>query len=257
MNDALYIAATGMQAQQTQLNVIANNVANVNTSGYKRSSVNFRDLVHSESMASTDSTEVRSGFMTGAGVAIGTLAKQFSAGDLKRTDGPFDVAIQGSGFIEVLLGDGSTGYSRGGTLHVNAENLLATAEGHVLKQRIQVPADAHAITIAADGHVTANDSKSKEWSLGRIELVTFANPAAMTAMGDNVYQARPDAGDALVAVPGEAGAGRLLQGQLEASNVKLIDEMVQLMVAQRAYEMNVKVIQAADEIAGLTNNLRK
>jgi flagellar basal-body rod protein FlgG len=258
MNDALYIAATGMQAQQTQVNVIANNVANVNTAGFKRSSVNFHDLVHTQALATSAETELaRPGTLTGAGVAIGTVAKQFAAGDLKQTGSPMDVAVQGNGFIEVLLSDGSTGYSRGGTLHVNADNLLATAEGYVLKQRIQMPADARNLSIGNDGQVTANDGKSRDWSLGRIDLVTFANPSALTAMGDNIYRAPPQAGDALVATPGEGGAGRLMQGQLEASNVKLIDEMVQLMVAQRAYEMNVKVIQAADDIAGLTNNLRK
>jgi flagellar basal-body rod protein FlgG len=258
MNDALYIAATGMQAQQTQLNVIANNVANVNTAGFKRSSVNFHNLVHTEAAAPSVSTELaRAGSLTGAGVAIGTIARQFAAGDLKQTGSTMDVAIQGNGFIEVLLGDGSTGYSRGGTLHVNADNLLSTAEGYVLKQRIQMPTDARSFLVSADGQVTAGDSKGRDWSLGRIELVTFANPSALTAMGDNVYRAPAQAGDPLVATAGEGGAGRLMQGQLEASNVKLVDEMVQLMVAQRAYEMNVKVIQAADDIAGLTNNLRK
>lgn len=258
MNDALYIAATGMQAQQTQLNVIANNVANVNTSGFKRSSVNFHDLVHKEAVsAALADTQPASAPGTGAGVAVGTVARQFATGELKRTDSPMDVAIQGNGFIEVLAGDGSTAYSRGGTLHLNAENLLSTAEGYVLKQHIQMPTDARSMGIGSDGQVTAVDSKGKEWALGRIDLVTFANPAALTAMGDNVYRAPAEAGDPLAGVPGEGGAGRILQGQLEASNVKLIDEMVQLMVAQRAYEMNVKVIQAADEIAGMTNNLRK
>lgn len=258
MNDALYIAATGMQAQQTQVNVIANNVANVNTSGFKRSSVNFHDLVHTEAALSPAGTELaRAGALTGAGVAIGTVSKQFAAGELKHTGNPMDVAVQGNGFIEVLLGDGSTGYSRGGTLHVNADGLLTTAEGYVLKQRIQMPTDARSFSVGSDGQVTASDGRARDWSLGRIDLVTFASPSALTAMGDNVYRAPPQAGDALVATPGEGGAGRLMQGQLEASNVKLIDEMVQLMVAQRAYEMNVKVIQAADDIASLTNNLRK
>lgn len=257
MNDAMYIAATGMQAQQTQLTVIANNVANVNTSGFKRSSVSFHDLVNTEAAAPIDSAPSRAALHASAGVAAGTAIRQFAAGDLKHTGNPLDVAIQGSGFIEVLLADGSTAYSRGGTLHVNADNLLATAEGHVLKQRIQMPADARSFAIDADGQVSATDGLSKEWSLGRIDLVTFANPSALTAMGDNVYRPSAEAGDALVANPGEGGAGRLVQGQLESSNVKLTDEMVQLMVAQRAYEMNVKVIQAADEIAGMTNNLRK
>jgi flagellar basal-body rod protein FlgG len=261
MNDAMYIAATGMQAQQSNLNVIANNVANVNTSGFKRSKVNFHDMVHrqaaSAELAGLDESSVHALGSAGVGVGVGTIAKQFSPGEIKRTDNPLDVAILGEGFLEVELADGSTAYSRGGSLQVNAENLLATAEGHVLKQRFQMPPETRGVTIAPDGQVTAVDARSKEWDLGRVELATFANPSALVSMGDNVYQASAESGEALAALPGEAGAGRLMQGQLESSNVKLIDEMVQLMVAQRAYEMNVKVIQAADEIASMTNSMRK
>ena len=256
MNDALYIAATGMQAQQTQLNVIANNVANVNTTGFKRSNVNFHDLVQREGQA-VDGRELAPTTTMGAGVAIGTQLRLFSAGDLKRTEAPLDLAIQGNGFIEVLLPDGSTGYSRGGTLQVNADNLLSTAEGLALKQRLQVPTDAKALTIGQDGHVVSMDSKGHEMNLGRVDVVTFANPGALTAAGDNTFRANALSGDPVAGASGEGGAGRLMQGYLEGSNVKLVDEMVQLMVAQRAYEMNVKVIQAADEIASMTNNLRK
>ena len=260
MNDAMYIAATGMKAQQTQLNVIANNVANVNTAGFKRSRVSFLDLVQRENSASAlvEATELStqpSG--GGAGVNVGTVLRQFAPGDIKSTGNPMDVAIQGEGFFEVTLADDSTAYSRGGSLQVNADNLLVTAEGHVLKQRLQIPADTRGLTISAEGDVVAKDAKGKEWNLGRMELVTFANPSGLVALGDNVYRSSPASGESLSAMPGEAGAGRLAQGQLESSNVKLIDEMVQMMVAQRAYEMNVKVIQAADEIAGMTNNLRK
>ncbi len=259
MNDAMYIAATGMKAQQTQLNVIANNVANVNTSGFKRSRVNFLDLVQRENGAAApaDLAELQAQAAAGAGVNVGAVSRQFSPGDIKSTGNPMDLAIQGEGFFEVLLADGSTAYSRGGSLQVNADNLLVTAEGHVLKQRIQIPADMRSLSISPEGEVVAKDAKSKEWNLGRLELVTFASPAGLVALGDNVYRSGPASGEPLTALPGEAGAGRLAQGQLESSNVKLIDEMVQMMVAQRAYEMNVKVIQAADEVAGLTNNMRK
>jgi flagellar basal-body rod protein FlgG len=167
------------------------------------------------------------------------------------------VAIQGDGFLEVQLPDGSMAYSRGGKLQVNADHLLATSDGLVLKQRIQVGQDVRQVSIASDGVVTGIDDKARAWNLGRIELALFSNTAGLTPMGDNLYRATPAAGEPLVATPGEAGSGRLLQGFEEASNVKLIDEMVQLMVAQRAYEMNVKVIQAADELAGMANNLRK
>ncbi|RQO63587.1 flagellar basal-body rod protein FlgG [Paucibacter sp. KBW04] len=256
MNDALYIAATGMQAQQTQLNVIANNVANVNTTGFKRSSVNFHDLVQREGQPADGRESVLSPAMS-AGVSIGSQLRMFAAGDLKRTESPMDLAIQGNGFIEVLSPDGSTAYSRGGTLQVNADNLLSTSEGFVLKQRIQVPTDVKSLTVGQDGQVVSVDSKGHELNLGRLDVITFANSGALTAAGDNVFRANALAGEPVAGTPGDAGAGRLMQGYLENSNVKLVDEMVQLMVAQRAYEMNVKVIQAADEIAGMTNNLRK
>lgn len=258
MNDAMYIAATGMQAQQTHVNVIANNVANVSTLGFKRSRVNFQDLVQRETPVNgRDGDDIRSPGLNPLGVTVGAIVKQFSAGDIRRTDNPMDIAIQGEGFLEVLQSSGDVAYVRGGSLNVNADGLLATAEGFVLKQRIQVPANTRTLTITEDGQVSAIDANGKDWQLGRLELVTFANPQGLAALGDSAYQATRAAGEPLTAVPGDAGAGRIAQGQLESSNVKLVDEMVQLMLAQRAYEMSVKVVQAADELAGMTNGLRK
>ncbi|HSW06353.1 flagellar basal-body rod protein FlgG [Aquabacterium sp.] len=260
MNDALYIAATGMQAHQAQIDAVANNVANVNTPGFKRVKVSFHDVVNRAggTETATAATSARAnGVLDGTGVSSATLSRQFDPGEIKRTDNPMDIAVHGAGFIELTAVDGSLAYTRGGALQVNADGYLATSEGLVLKQRIHVPAEVRTLTISQDGEVLGSDGKSKERALGRIDLVTFANPQALQSLGGNVYRATPEAGDPLSAIAGEGGAGRLMQGQLEQSNVKLIDEMVQMMVAQRAYEMNVKVIQAADEIAGLTNNMRK
>lgn len=255
MNDALYIAATGMQAQQSQLNVIANNVANVNTNTFKRGRVSFSDMVNKEATDAVAPALAAAG--RAAGVSMGLVSKEFAAGELRRAADPMSLAVQGEGFIEVSLPDGTAAYARGGALQVNSDRMLSTAEGLVLKQRIHISEDVRQVSIAQDGQVSARDEKGRDWNLGRIDLVLFARPAGLTPVGDNLYKAGANAGEPLLATAGEAGAGRLMQGYEEASNVKLIDEMVQMMVAQRAYEMSVKVVQAADEIAGMTNNLRK
>jgi flagellar basal-body rod protein FlgG len=245
-----------MQAHQAQVDAVANNVANVNTPGFKRVRVSFQDVVTQTQNSAARGMSTGSS-AEGAGVSLQSLSRQFEAGELKRTDNAMDVAIQGTGFFEVVGPDGASAYIRGGTLSVGPEGYLGFGDGYQLKQRIHVPSDVRGITISADGEVLGDDGRTKERALGRIDLVTFANPRALQALGANLYRATPQAGDPLFAPAAEGGAGRIVQGQLEQSNVKLIDEMVQMMVAQRAYEMNVKVIQAADEIAAMTNNLRK
>lgn len=257
MNDALYVAATGMKAQHAQLEVIANNVANVNTPAFKRASVRFSDLVSQSPTGPEAAALPERTLQTLAGVGVAGVQRQFSPAELRRTGDPMSLAVQGEGFIEVLQADGTTAYLRGATLQINGDRLLASADGHVLRQRIHVPQDATGVSIAADGQVSARDDKGREWGLGRLELALFSNPGALAPLGENLFRATPSAGEPLILPPSEGGAGRLMQGYQEASNVKLVDEMVQLMVAQRAYEMSVKVVQAADEMAGLTNNLRK
>lgn len=264
MNDAMYIAATGIQAQKTMLDVVANNVANINTSGFKRSNVRFYDLmttVASQQAPSDTSLTglagLESAVLSAAGVGVSAVGRQFDGGDLKATGNPLDIAIRGAGFIEVVMPDGGSGYFRGGALQINNEGLLSTAQGHPLKQRIQVPTDAKGLAVSPDGVVQITAASGQTQFVGRLDLIQFANPEALASMGDNLYQASPQAGEPLVVVPAETASGSFAQGFLEASNVKLVDEMLHLMVAQRAYEMNVKVMQAADEMAGLTNNLRK
>ena len=256
MNDALYIAATGMQAQQQNVDTIANNLANVTTPGFKAGRVNFTDLVardmqRAQGALGSDSTR-------GAGVGVAFMARLASQGELKRTEVPLDLAINGAGYIELSGPDGNALYSRGGSMLVNKDGLLTDAQGNPLKPSIHVGSDVRQLTIAADGRVMVRSgTQSTASEVGRIELATFSDPTALTSLGNNLYQASERSGEATSAMPGEQGGGTLVQGALEASNVKLVDEMVNLMAAQRAYEMNVKVIQASDEMLGMSNNLRR
>lgn len=257
MNDALYIAATGMQAQQLNVDTIANNLANVNTVGFKKARVGFIDLVNRHLAASPAQSPTEPDLL-GSGVAVTSVAKVFDVGDLRKTGSPLDVAIQGDGFLEVVLSDGSRAFSRGGTLKVSTDGLLTDEAGHVLRPGITVPANATAIVIQPDGRVQlAVPGRQGSVDAGQLELVRFANPGALAAADANTYAATEASGEATPAHAGEDGVGTLAQGALEGSNVKLVDEMVNLMVAQRAYEASVKVVQASDEMQGLINSLRK
>lgn len=262
MLDSLYIGATGMQAQQAQVDVIANNLANVNTPAYKKGRVNFAELVVTgpalaQRIAGQEGTPMLEG-SAGMGVQLAANAKVFDAGDMKKTESPLDLAIAGDGFIEVALADGSRAYSRGGTLKVNADGELATQAGLALKPGIRVPDDAESLAISAGGRVQARvPGQSAPLDLGQIDLVRFANTQGLQPLGGGLYRPTEASGEAIAARAGEDGTGTFAQGMLEGANVKLVDEMVQLMVAQRAYEASVKVVQAADEMLGMINGLRR
>ncbi|NRR31471.1 flagellar basal-body rod protein FlgG [Oxalobacteraceae bacterium] len=260
MNDSLYIAATGMHMQQKSVDTISNNLANVNTPGFKKGKVSFEDLVYREVSRSgrTDETQGAGSLWHGSGVGIFSLAKVFTPGELKKTDLPLDIAIQGDGFFEVTTVDGSSAYSRGGSLMVDKDGFLATADGHALKPSIHIGLDAKEISIKADGRVLARNGNQTEMNeAGRIELAHFSDTTGLQSLGGNLYKPSERSGDAIYGKPGEDGVGTLAQGFVESSNVKLIEEMVDLMVAQRAYESSVKVIQASDEMLAMSNNLRK
>jgi len=261
MFDALYISATGMQAQQLNVDTIANNLANVGTTGFKKSKVGFTDLMVREAarLAPLRGTApLGSENRIGAGVGVTSVAKLFDMGDLKKTESAFDIAIQGEGFLEVSMPDGSSTYTRGGTFKINRDGLLATSGGFPLKPDLAIPDDAESMTIEADGHVRVSvPGQSTPVDVGRIELVRFTNPSGLEALGDNLYRPSADSGEAIAAKPAEDGMGSLAQGFLEGSNVKMTEEMVNLMVAQRVYEANVKVVQAADEMLGMINGLRR
>lgn len=263
MLDALYIGATGMQAQQMNVDTIANNLANVNTTAFKKGHISFTDLMVLESArlgpAGADrGADAAPALMLGNGVGIGSASRVFDAGGLSASGSAWDVAIQGDGFLRVSLADGSTGYSRGGTLKVNADGLLTTDSGLPLQPAISVPSNAGPLAIAADGTVsTTLSGQTHPTQLGQIQLARFANPTALQSQGDNLYTATDAAGAPILAGAGQEGMGTLQQGYLEGSNVKMVDEMVNLIVAQRAYEASSKVVQASDEMMQMINNLRR
>jgi flagellar basal-body rod protein FlgG len=264
MFDALYIAATGMQSQQLNVDTIANNIANVNTVGFKKGRVGFADLmVRDAAGVQPTAEEIRAGVMAssrslGSGVAVSALSKVFDTGDIKKTGSALDVAIQGDGFIEVVMPDGSSAFTRGGSLKVNTDGVLATQSGYPLKSRLAIPDNAQELVIDTDGHVRVRlPNQATPVEVGQIELVRFNSPGLLAAAGDNLYRASEGSGEPVGRAPGEQGTGQLMQGYLEGSNVKMVDELVNLMLAQRAYEASVKVVQAADEMLGMANNLHK
>jgi len=261
MFDALHISATGMQAQQLNVDTIANNLANVGTTGFKKSKVGFSDLMVREAarLAPSQGAGLLGGeTRVGAGVAITGVVKLFDMGDLKKTESAFDIAIQGEGFLEVNMPDGSSAYTRGGTFKINSDGLLATSGGFPLKPNLAIPDDADSMTIEADGHVRVIvPGRSTPIDLGLLEMARFTNPSGLIAQGDNLYRPSAESGEAISAKAAEDGMGSFAQGFLEGSNVKMTEEMVNLMVAQRVYEANVKVVQAADEMLGMINGLRR
>ena len=263
MLDALYIGATGMQAQQLNVDTIANNLANVNTTAFKKGRISFTDLMALEAARlgpqdSTQGADAPAAAMSGNGVGIATQSKVFDAGTTSATGSAWDVAIQGDGFFKVALADGSTAYTRGGTLKVTTDGQLATQSGLVLQPSISVPANASSLSISADGIVSATlPNQSRATQLGQLQITRFTNPTALQAQGDDVYVASEAAGDPTVGTPGQDGLGSLQQGYLEGSNVKMVDEMVNLIVAQRAYEASSKIVQASDEMMQMVNNLRR
>jgi flagellar basal-body rod protein FlgG len=259
MLESLYIGATGLHAQQLFVDTIANNLANMSTPGFKKARVDFQDLMYRElSRASSPSGAREALQRAGGGVGVTNATKLFDAGELRKTERPLDVAIRGDGFLEVVLPDGSQAFSRGGSLQVNKDGLLATAEGFALRGSIHVPGDAQQIVLAADGRVLVTTRAGRAATeLGQLELAKFANPGGLKPLGDNLYRVTESSGDPVHGKAGDEGFGQLAQGFAEQSNVKLNDEMVSLMVAQRAYEVNAKLIQASDELMSMSNNLRK
>ena len=256
MLNSLYIGATGMQAQQQNIDAISNNLANVNTTAYKRSRVDFSDLLY-RAVSTSTAGEPASGFgRMGMGVALTGNTKAFTSGDVKQTNQPLDLAIAGQGFMEVLMTDGSTAYTRNGALQLNQEGRIVTQDGHPLSQSIIIPPDATKVRVDPNGQVFATVPTDKRpVELGQIGLVNFTNPAGLTAMGNNLYVATERSGEPMVGNPGDNGTGSIQQGYLEGSNVQLVDEMVGLIIAQRAYDINAKVVQASDQLLSISNNL--
>jgi flagellar basal-body rod protein FlgG len=246
-----------MRAQQTQVDTIANNLANVNTVGFRRESVNFSSVMAALQSGATDPLGValRNNLEARGAGALASLQLSTNGGELKPTQQPLDVAIEGNGFFEVILPDGTPAYTRAGAFSLNAEGLLATAGGLPLSARIGIPPDAGNLRIGRDGLVVADLPDRANVELGNVELAAFSNPAGMQSIGENLYRPTEASGEMQMGAPSSAGNGALRQGFLESSNVQLVDELVTLMVAQRSFEMNSKVVQAADQMLGIANSL--
>jgi len=257
-----WIAATGMGGQQLNLDVIANNLANANTPGFKKSRAEFESMLYQEERipgaASSPETEVPTGLSIGLGVRPVATQDIFTEGNLEQTSNDLDLAIEGDGFFKILTPDGDTTYSRAGAFKTDSEGRIVTPNGYPLDPEISIPADTRQIYISADGivSVTQGDSNTPT-EIGSIELAKFINPAGLRNLGQNLYEATPASGDEITGVPGEDGLGRVAQGFLEKSNVNVVEEMVKMIVSQRAYEINSKLVQAADEMLSQVNNLRR
>lgn len=250
MFQALDVAATGMAAQETKLDTIANNLANADTVGYKRQDAEFEDLLYNTIAAPAGTGEgAPSGIQQGTGTRVVATPRSFAQGSMQQTGKPLDVAIEGNGFFIVQRPSGDIGYTRAGTLKLDAEGQLVTTDGLPLEPAITVPSDATSLTIASNGNVTASrPGEVAPSQLGRLQLALFPNPTGLTAIGHNLYQPSVASGEATPGNPGDEGRGTILQGALEGSNVEVVTEMVALIRAQRAYEINSKVMSAADDM---------
>lgn len=259
---ALYTAATGMAAQERNVEVISNNIANMRTTGYKKQRAEFADLLYQQlrragSQTSDSGTMVPAGVEIGSGVRTVSTARVMSQGSVNSTDKELDVAIRGEGFLVVQMPDGRTGYTRDGALERDGTGQLVTANGYAVQPGITIPATATQVSISSDGVVEAylnNDTTATE--LGQIQLARFVNKAGLESVGDNLYVETPASGTAQISNPGADGTGDLLQGYLELANVNAVTEISDLISAQRAYEMNARVISGADEMLQSTSNLR-
>ena len=257
---ALYTAASGMNAQQANMDNVAHNLANVNTTGFKKSRLEFEDLVYQQTKAPGSPTsatgEAPVGLEGGLGVRSVASARDFSRGNLRSTSGPLDLAIEGDGFLQVGLPDGQTGYTRAGMLHLSAEGNLVTADGYPLEPAITIPANATSVSISKDGIVSAAiPGQQAAQQVGTIELASFTNPAGLAAQGGNIFKASSASGEPNVGAPGSDSRGTVAQGFVEDSNVSVVEEMVNMILGQRAYEANSKVIKAADEMLSQVNTL--
>lgn len=258
---SLYTAATGMDAQQTRMDTIANNLANANTTGFKKSTADFEDLL-SETIRSPGEPLPNGGsapipLQVGLGVRTASATRTFTQGDMSMTNNAFDLAIEGPGLFRVLRPNGEIGYTRAGNLRVDADGRLVTHRGELVDPLISVPKDATSFTVASDGLVTAKvPGQLTPVELGRIELANFVNPAGLESLGGNIYAESAASGQPIVARPGENGLGSLAQGYLEGSNVKAVEEMVNMITTQRSYEINSKVIQTADQMLQRLTSIR-
>jgi flagellar basal-body rod protein FlgG len=260
---ALYSAASGMTAQETNVDNIANNLANANTVGFKSRRAQFQDLMYQNMLqpgtASGQTTVVPTGLQLGLGTRAASNEIVFSQGSFSETDNPLDLVIQGNGFFQIQMPNGTTSYTRAGSFQMDKSGNIVTGQGYPLNPQITIPATAQQITIASDGTVSYTlPNQTAAQQAGQIQLANFQNPAGLNAIGNNLYTPTDASGDPTVGVPGGSeGLGSLLQGYVEQSNVSIVNEFINLIQAQRGYESNSKVVQAADQMYQQVNNLSR
>ncbi|MDD5286069.1 MAG: flagellar basal-body rod protein FlgG [Desulfuromonadaceae bacterium] len=259
---ALWTAASGMQALQKSIDVVANNLANVNTTGFKRSRADFQDLMYqnfkSMGAPATNTTQVPTGIQIGLGTRIAAVSKIFAAGDFTQTGNELDIAIEGDGFFQITMPDGTTGYSRAGAFKRDSTGQIVTSDGNPLSPSITIPSNATKINIGSDGTVSVQQAgQTAATTVGNIQLASFSNPAGLSSQGKNIYMPTDASGAATEGSPGQNGIGTISQGLLEMSNVSVSEEMVNMIVGQRAYEINSKAVTASDEMLQTANNMKR
>jgi len=249
---SLWIAKTGLEAQQTQMDVVSNNLANVSTTGFKRARAVFEDLLYQTirqpGAQSSEQTQLPSGLQLGTGVKPVATERIFTQGNLQQTGNAKDVAIQGNGFFQVQMPDGTTSYTRDGSFQLDSNGQLVTASGYPVQPAITIPPDAQTLTIARDGTVSVQQPGSSTVTVGTLQLATFVNPAGLQSLGENLYAESASSGTPSSNTPGSNGAGTLNQAYVETSNVNVVEEMVNMIQTQRAYEINSKAIQTSDQM---------
>ena len=260
MDPALRAAATGMMAQQTRTEVIANNLANVNTPGFKRSRAHFEDLlyqtVQGQQIVGDPDAQTAPAIQVGRGTRLAGVQRMHEQGPLEQTNRNLDVAIEGEGFFQIQMPNGENAYSRDGSLQISDQGMLVTSGGYAVQPPIRVPQDASDLVIANTGVVSVRRGQDiQPTEIGRIELARFANPSGLLSMGQNLLAPTASSGQPVVGFPGDEGMGRLQQGSLEGSNVEIVQEMVEMITAMRAYEINSKAIKTADEMGQMANNI--
>ncbi|MET4570866.1 flagellar basal-body rod protein FlgG [Rhodanobacter soli] len=259
MFSSLWVAKTGLDAQQTRMDVISNNLANANTTGYKSARASFQDLVYQNLRQpggqTTEQTQAPSGLMLGTGVRVAGSEKLFTQGNIEQTGNSLDVAVQGRGFLQVTMPDGTIAYTRDGSLHMDQNGQIVTANGYAVDPAVSIPANAQSVTIGSDGTISVSlPGQAATQQIGTVQLADFINPAGLQPNGDNLYLETASSGSPQIGQPGLNGLGTLAQGALESSNVNVVEQMVDMIETQRTYEMNSKAVSAADSMLQFLTN---
>lgn len=262
MQRSMFIAATGMEAQRLNIDVISNNLANVNTTGFKRSRADFQELMYQglkdPGAASADGTILPTGIQVGLGVKPAAVQKIFKQGDFVSTENPLDMVVEGNGFFQILTPEGEIAYTRAGAFKLDSEGSIVNSDGYAMEPAITIPDSTLSITITTDGTVSVlQDGSTSPIEVGQIELAQFTNSGGLTSIGKNLFVTNESSGEATTGTPNSQGFGSVNQGFLELSNVNVVEEMVNMIVSQRAYELSSKVVQTSDEMLQLANNIKR